>query len=159
MQIYILPFSCSLCMMYVCCSGGKKGREKGGGGGRGVRGVDFGLGIGYNPEPCNVSVPSRSVAVNSLKTGMMAQFKSSFVAASSNSQNISSIPVNKRPAFAGFVSGGTIGGDVSRTQTTNAVSFAPTAVINTFSQNSGENANQNNSERLNNAISPSLILP
>ncbi|KAK9984890.1 hypothetical protein SO802_034415 [Lithocarpus litseifolius] len=75
---------------------GKKGKGRGGGGGggggsgRGVRGVDFGLGIGYNPESNNTSpssVPSRSAAVNSLRTGAMAQFKSKFVAASSNSQN------------------------------------------------------------------------
>ncbi|CAL9148958.1 unnamed protein product [Musa hybrid cultivar] len=87
--------------------GGKKGGRRGKGGngsGRGVRGVDFGLGIGYNPDTANAatshSVPSRSAAVNSLRTGMMAQFKSNFVAASSNSEgNISS---TTRPSLSGF---------------------------------------------------------
>lgn len=115
--------------------------------------MDFGLGIGYNPES-NVpsqSVPSRSAAVNSLRTGMMTQFKSSFVAASSNSQNqglsnSTSASAHKRPALPGFVSGGSIGGDIHRTQaTTNPP--APPSVVNTFSQNSG-NATQSNLERL-----------
>ncbi|KAK9280892.1 hypothetical protein L1049_003783 [Liquidambar formosana] len=134
--------------------GGKKAKGRGGSG-RGVRGVDFGLGIGYNPESNNtpsVSAPSRSAAVNSLKTGMMAQFKSNFVAASSNSSNqglnnSSSMYANKRPALAGFVSGGTIGGDMNRAQTTS--SFSPSAPISggtTTVQNSRENASQNNSE-------------
>ncbi|XP_051118766.1 DEAD-box ATP-dependent RNA helicase 24 isoform X1 [Andrographis paniculata] len=98
--------------------GGK--RAKGRGGGKGVRGVDFGLGIGYNPESnagaSNAATPSRSVAVNSLRTGMMAQFRSNFVPASTNSQNQSmqnsSSQGNRRMALPGFVSGGTIGGDV-----------------------------------------------
>ncbi|KAK9984325.1 hypothetical protein SO802_033850 [Lithocarpus litseifolius] len=138
--------------------GGKKGKGRGGGGGgggsgRGVRGVDFGLGIGYNPESNNTSpssVPSRSAAVNSLRTGAMAQFKSKFVAASSNSQNqglsnSSSAYANKRTALPGFVSGGSIGGDVYRTQTT--ISFRPAmSGVNTTSQISTENATQKNPE-------------
>ncbi|GLT42648.1 hypothetical protein SLA2020_166380 [Shorea laevis] len=131
--------------------GGKKGRGRGGG--RGVRGVDFGLGIGYNPEPNNSSshsVQSRSAAVNSLRTGMMTQFKSNFIAASSNSQshgfsNSSSAHANKRPTLAGFVSGGTIGADINRTQPS-SFSPAPTSGANTTSQNSGENSGQKNSE-------------
>ncbi|PPD71935.1 hypothetical protein GOBAR_DD31175 [Gossypium barbadense] len=127
--------------------GGKKGRGRGGGGsGRGVRGVDFGLGIGYNPESSNASsqaVQSRNAAVNSLKTGMMAQMKSNFVAASSNSQsqgfnNSSSI---RRPTLSGFVSGGTIGGDINRSQMTTSFNTAPTSGLNT-SQNTGQNATQ-----------------
>ncbi|KAJ4850340.1 DEAD-box ATP-dependent RNA helicase 24 [Turnera subulata] len=108
--------------------GGKKSKGRGGAG-RGVRGVDFGLGIGYNPESSSSTsshaVPSRSSAVNSLRTGVMAQFKSNFVAASSNSQsqgfNSSNAYANKRPALTGFVSGGSIGGDISRTQTTGSL--------------------------------------
>ncbi|CAN4112807.1 unnamed protein product [Withania somnifera] len=62
------------------------------------------------------AIPNPSAAVNSLRTGMMAQFKSSFVAASSNSQNqgmnstAEAFP-NKKMILHGFVSGGTIGGD------------------------------------------------
>ncbi|KAB2068641.1 hypothetical protein ES319_A08G045600v1 [Gossypium barbadense] len=132
--------------------GGKKGRARGGGGsGRGVRGVDFGLGIGYNPESCNASsqaVQSRNAAVNSLKTGMMAQMKSNFVAASSNSpsqgfNNSSSI---RRPTLSGFVSGGTIGGDINRSQMATSFSTAPTSGLNT-SQNTGQNTTQRSSER------------
>lgn len=138
----------------MSCAGGKKGRAKGGASGRGVRGVDFGLGIGYSAESNNStpsSVPSRSAAVNSLKTGMMAQFKSSFVAASSNPQNQgmsnnSSAYANKRPALAGFVSGGSIGGDIYKTQTTTG-SFSP-AMSGVNTPSSGENASQKNSERL-----------
>ncbi|XP_043723136.1 DEAD-box ATP-dependent RNA helicase 24-like [Telopea speciosissima] len=136
-------------------SGGKKagGRGKGGGGsGRGVRGVDFGLGIGYEPGSGNTSSPSvqsRSVAVNSLKTGMMAQFRSSFVAASYDpqSQGTNSNPnayANKRPMLPGFVSGGSIGGDISRTQPTSSLNPAPTFA--TAAANSRENRNQKNSE-------------
>ncbi|GKU87031.1 hypothetical protein SLEP1_g1489 [Rubroshorea leprosula] len=132
--------------------GGKKGRGRGGG--RDVRGVDFGLGIGYNPEPNNSSshsVQSRSAAVNSMRTGMMTQFKSNFVAASSNCQsqgfsNGSSAHANKRPTLAGFVSGGTIGGDINRTQPS-SFSPTPTSGANTTSQKSGENSGQKNSER------------
>ncbi|CAM8925040.1 unnamed protein product [Rhodiola kirilowii] len=92
--------------------GVKKGRN--GGSGRGVRGVDFGLGIGYSTEPsstpsasASVGTQSRSAAVKSLKTGMMARFKSSFVAASSGAANQST----QGTALTGFVSGGTIGGE------------------------------------------------
>ncbi|KAJ6686717.1 ATP-DEPENDENT RNA HELICASE DBP3 [Salix purpurea] len=110
--------------------GGKKGKGRGGGN-RGVRGVDFGLGIGYNPESNSISSPavtSRSVAVNSLRTGVMAQFKSNFVAATSQGpgpgpgvNTSSSVYANKRPALRGFVSGGSIGGDMSRSQTTSSL--------------------------------------
>eukprot|EP00258_Populus_trichocarpa_P033194 XP_024449213.1 DEAD-box ATP-dependent RNA helicase 24 isoform X1 [Populus trichocarpa] len=108
--------------------GGKKGKGRGGGS-RGVRGVDFGLGIGYNPESNSTSSPavtSRSTAVNSLRTGVMAQFKNNFVAATSNSQSpglntSSSVYANKRPALRGFVSGGSIGGDMNRPQTTSSL--------------------------------------
>ncbi|GMH30854.1 hypothetical protein Nepgr_032697 [Nepenthes gracilis] len=102
--------------------GGKKGKGRG----RGVRGVDFGLGIGYSADSNSTPTPvtGRTAAVNSLKSGMMAQFKSNFVAASSNSQS-SSIYANKGPALSGFVSGGTIGGDANRTQPPNIASYAP----------------------------------
>jgi ATP-dependent RNA helicase DDX42 len=87
-----------------------------------VRGVDFGLGIGYNPEGTSTAAPSqsstsRSPVVSSLKTGMMQQFRSSFVSASSNSQvnHAGMVPV-ARPALRGFVSGGTIGGDTYKAQ-------------------------------------------
>ena len=53
-----------------------------------------------------------SSAVSSLKSGVMAQFKSSFVAASSNSQNQALINSNKKMVLPGFVSGGSIGRDV-----------------------------------------------
>ncbi|OWM62850.1 DEAD-box ATP-dependent RNA helicase 24 [Punica granatum] len=153
--------------------GGKKGKGRGGGG-RGVRGVDFGLGIGYTPEANSTSShsgQSRSAAVNSLRTGMMAQFKSSFVAASSNSQNqgvnsSSSMFANKRSALSGFVSGGTIGGDVQRSQTTSSSGFVsggiiggdvqrsqttsssntPTSGVNPSGQASGVNSSQRTSE-------------
>jgi len=93
--------------------GGKKGgKGKGGGGGagrgRGVRGVDFGLGIGYNAESGSQVPAPRTAAVNSLKTGMMQQFKSSFVSGSSNAPSSSALSF-VRPALHGFVSGGTIG--------------------------------------------------
>jgi ATP-dependent RNA helicase DDX42 len=79
---------------------------------RGVRGVDFGLGIGYSSESGSQVPAPRSATVNSLKTGMMHQFKSSFVcgAASTPSSSASSFV---RPALRGFVSGGTIGGDAN----------------------------------------------
>lgn len=140
---------------FMSCAGGKKGRAKGGASGRGVRGVDYGLGIGYSAESTNTTsspVPSRSAAVNSLKTGMMAQFKNNFVAASSNPQNqnqgmsnSSSAYANKRPALAGFVSGGSIGGDIYKTQPTS--SFPP-AMSGVNTPSSGENASQKNTERL-----------
>ncbi|XP_065860313.1 DEAD-box ATP-dependent RNA helicase 24 isoform X1 [Euphorbia lathyris] len=103
--------------------GGKKGKGRGANG-RGVRGVDFGLGIGYNPEsntpPSSNFVPSRSPAVISARAGTMTQFKSSFVAASSNPQS-SSAYANRRPALPGFVSGGSIGGDLNRVQTASSI--------------------------------------
>jgi len=138
------------------CAGGKKGRGRGGGGGgRGVRGVDFGLGIGYNPESNNApsnTVPTRSAAVNSLRTGMMSQFRSNFVAASSNSQNQgfsnnTSMAANKRPALPGFVSGGSIGGDVNTYQHTASPSPASPAV-NSSTQGSGVNPGQKSTNRL-----------
>ncbi|XP_073395939.1 DEAD-box ATP-dependent RNA helicase 24 isoform X3 [Physcomitrium patens] len=79
--------------------GGGQGKDgRGGGGGRNVRGVDFGLGIGYSADAASTApsaplektpkvqykreeVPTRGTAVDSLKLGMMARFKSSFVAA------------------------------------------------------------------------------
>uniref|UniRef100_A0A166A5D5 Helicase ATP-binding domain-containing protein n=1 Tax=Daucus carota subsp. sativus TaxID=79200 RepID=A0A166A5D5_DAUCS len=93
--------------------GGKRAKGRGGGDNRGVRGVDFGLGIGYNAEskrsPSHV-VPGRSAAVNSLKTGMTTQFKSSFVAALSGTlnarlSNSSGMQAGNR-VLRGFVSGG-----------------------------------------------------
>lgn len=147
----------SLFLHFLCCAGGRKGKGRGGGGagGKGVRGVDFGLGIGYTAEPNNApsnTVPSRSAAVNSLRTGMMSQFRSNFVAASSNSQNEgfsnnTSITVNKRPALAGFVSGGSIGGDINTHQHT--ASYNPaTSAANSTSQSSGVNPGQNSTNRL-----------
>ncbi|KAM1413479.1 hypothetical protein PS2_025515 [Malus domestica] len=133
--------------------GGKKGRGRGGGG-RGVREVDFGLGIGYNTESNSSSsntVPSRSAAKTPQRTGMMSQFKTKFVAASSNSPsqgsgNNSSVP--NRPALRGFVSGGSIGGDVYRTQTASTITPGPpTSVVNkTAAQNTGANTSQKASE-------------
>lgn len=46
----------------------------------------------------------------------MAQFKNSFVAATPSNPGSQGYP-NKRPSLMGFVSGGTIGGDMGRTQT------------------------------------------
>ncbi|KAI9082594.1 hypothetical protein K1719_035463 [Acacia pycnantha] len=132
--------------------GGRKGKGRGGGGGRGVRGVDYGLGIGYTPESNNPppSTTSRSAAVNSLRTGMMTQFRNNFVAASSDSQdqsfgNSTSMPANKRPALAGFVSGGSIGGDVNNNQTP-ASSRPATSAVNANSHNSGVDAGQRNTD-------------
>ncbi|KAL6525902.1 DEAD-box ATP-dependent RNA helicase 24 [Orobanche minor] len=131
--------------------GAKRGNKGRGGNGRGVRGVDFGLGIGYNPESevtaSNVT-PARPAAVNSLKTGMMAQFRKSFVPASSNSenqfaQNSSGVQTNKRMVLPGFVSGGTIGGDMHAAKINSA---APTA-SNTSNANTREVANQTHSGR------------
>lgn len=128
-------------------AGGKRAKGRGGGGGgggRGVRGVDFGLGIGYSAEPN--PTPSRSATVNSLKTGMMTQFRSNFVAASSSSpnqfvQSSSMSQPNNRKVLAGFVSGGTIGGDMPPTKvniTTPAPSTTP---------NSTDTRRQSHSER------------
>ncbi|PKA62317.1 DEAD-box ATP-dependent RNA helicase 24 [Apostasia shenzhenica] len=113
--------------------GGKKGgRGGGGGGGRGVRGVDFGLGIGYNPESSNApsqSNQSRTAAVNSLRTGMMAQFRSNFVAASSNS--LQGATGSSSSVLPGFVSGGSIGGEYQSPQ----VASVSTASQRSFGQN------------------------
>ncbi|XP_031485876.1 DEAD-box ATP-dependent RNA helicase 24 isoform X1 [Nymphaea colorata] len=133
-------------------SAGKKGGRGKGGGGRGVRGVDFGLGIGYNPDasskPQSQSAPSRSAAVNSLKTGMMAQFRNSFVAASSNSEGssfgASNAPAIKRPTLLGFVSGGSIGGEAPKAQLSAWDSSSkPSRVTD---ERSGENGSHNSSE-------------
>ncbi|KAJ6794219.1 DEAD-box ATP-dependent RNA helicase 24 [Iris pallida] len=102
--------------------GGKKGGNRGKGGsgsGRGVRGVDFGLGIGYSPESSSTpsqSVSSRSATVNSLRTGMMTQFKNNFVAAQTNSQSDIQHQASPRPVLRGFVSGGSIGGESYKPQ-------------------------------------------
>ncbi|XP_011079538.1 DEAD-box ATP-dependent RNA helicase 24 isoform X1 [Sesamum indicum] len=130
--------------------GGKRAKGRGGGG-RGVRGVDYGLGIGYSPDSNAASsvTPTRSVAVNSLRTGMMAQFRNNFVPASSNSQNhfvqnSTGVQTNKRMVLPGFVSGGTIGGDMHAVQinsTTSAASASNTIL------NSREIAKQTPSER------------
>lgn len=118
--------------------------------------MDFGLGIGYNPEsnnPSSQTIPSRAAAVSSLRTGMMAQFKSNFVAATSSSQNLGSnnssgVYANKKPVLQGFVSGGTIGGEMNRVQTTSSYSPAPTSSAEkTGDQNSGQNASHRNSGR------------
>ncbi|KAJ6791602.1 DEAD-box ATP-dependent RNA helicase 24 [Iris pallida] len=119
--------------------GGKKGGNRGKGGigsGRGVRGVDFGLGIGYNPESSSTpsqSVSSRSATVNSLRTGMMTQFKNNFVAAQTNSQSDSRNQASARPVLRGFVSGGSIGGESYKSQPT------PSGHVG---GNSNENGNQ-----------------
>ncbi|KAI3449387.1 hypothetical protein Pfo_006052 [Paulownia fortunei] len=131
--------------------GGKRAKGRGGGGGRGVRGVDYGLGIGYNPESNAVSnvTPSRSAAVNSLRTGMMAQFRNNFVPASSNSQNqfvqnSSSVQTTKRMVLPGFVSGGTIGGDIHAPKIN---STTATASASNTTLNSREIAKQTHSDR------------
>ncbi|KAL0371551.1 UNVERIFIED_CONTAM: DEAD-box ATP-dependent RNA helicase 24 [Sesamum angustifolium] len=130
--------------------GGKRAKGRGGGG-RGVRGVDYGLGIGYSPESNAASsvAPTRSAAVNSLRTGMMAQFRNNFVPASSNSQNqfvqnSTGVQTNKRMVLPGFVSGGTIGGDLHAVQINSTASAA--SASNTIS-NSREIAKQTPSER------------
>lgn len=128
--------------------GGKRAKGRGGGN-RGVRGVDFGLGIGYNTEPKVTSaVPSgRSSAVNSLRAGVMTQFKSSFVAASSNSQNQGLNNSNKKMVLPGFVSGGSIGGGAGAppSQTTSS-SPSPMPAGNTTNQNR-EQGSQGSSDR------------
>ncbi|XP_051181526.1 DEAD-box ATP-dependent RNA helicase 24 [Lolium perenne] len=122
--------------------GGGGGSGSGGGGGargrgRGIRGVDFGLGIGYGDSGPQVPAP-RSATVNTLKTGMMQNFKSSFVSASSSAPSNSApsrgaAPFVK-PALRGFVSGGTIGGGPP------APSFVPAARP---AGNNNENGNSN----------------
>ncbi|KAL6954364.1 DEAD-box ATP-dependent RNA helicase 24, variant 2 [Sarracenia purpurea var. burkii] len=136
--------------------GGKRAKGRGGGGSRGVRGVDFGLGIGYSPDSTNNSsstVPSRSAAVSSVRTGTMSQLRRNFVAASSNSQNeginnSSGTYANKRMVLPGFVSGGSIGGDINAAWTTNLSTPAPpmSGGNPAANQNSRENASQKNSE-------------
>lgn len=113
--------------------------------------MDYGLGIGYNPESNAASnvTPSRSAAVNSLRTGVMAQFRSNFVPASSNSQNqfvqsSSGIQANKRMVLPGFVSGGTIGGDLPAAKINSATA---TASASNTTPNSRETAKQTHSER------------
>uniref|UniRef100_A0A803LF34 RNA helicase n=1 Tax=Chenopodium quinoa TaxID=63459 RepID=A0A803LF34_CHEQI len=90
--------------------------------------------------------PSRTAAVNSLRTGMMAQFKSSFVAASPDSQNQatnnSNVYANKRPAMTGFVSGGTIGGDSNRPQATPTTNFTPAPGGSIGGQNADQKSNE-----------------
>ena len=117
--------------------------------------MDFGLGIGYNADSNNTSsstVPSRSATVSSTRTGMMPQFKSNFVAAASNSQNqsinnSSGSYANKRMVLPGFVSGGSIGGDVNAAWTTNSPNPAPASGGNPTNQNPRGNASQKNLER------------
>ncbi|KAM7495790.1 hypothetical protein LguiA_020204 [Lonicera macranthoides] len=136
--------------------GGKRAKGRGGGN-RGVRGVDFGLGIGYSVDSTSTAtpttskaVPSRSAAVNSTRTGMMTQFKTNFVAASSNPQNqslnnSSGTYANKKMVLPGFVAGGSIGGDIN-TSRPSSLSATPMSGGNTTIQNR-ENASQRNSER------------
>ncbi|CAN7006697.1 unnamed protein product [Brassica oleracea var. botrytis] len=132
--------------------GGKKGRGRGGGGGnRGVRGVDFGLGIGFNSESSGTpsqAAPSRKGVINSVRTGVMAQFKNSFVAATpSNPQSQGGYP-NKRPSLMGFVSGGTIGGDMGRTQTqTPLVAASHNASLHNASQKNPQSSEERPRER------------
>ncbi|CAN1285817.1 DEAD-box ATP-dependent RNA helicase 24 [Linum perenne] len=142
-------------------AGGKKGKGRGGSG-RGVRGVDFGLGIGYNSESpggsSHDSRPSKFAAASSVRTGMMGQFKSNFVSASSNSHNGSSTDSSRRPALRGFVSGGSIGGDANRVHTATTTStlsgFVSAGSItgdanrtSSASQNSSGNTSQKTPER------------
>lgn len=109
--------------------------------------MDFGLGIGYNSEPKAASSTGRSSAVNSLRSGVMAQFKSSFVAASSNSQNQGLINSNKKMTLPGFVSGGSIGGDVRPpSTTTSSPSLTHMPAGNASSQNTGHGS-QGSSDR------------
>ncbi|CAN1285815.1 DEAD-box ATP-dependent RNA helicase 24 [Linum perenne] len=131
--------------------GGKKGKGRGGSG-RGVRGVDFGLGIGYNSESpggsSHDSRPSKFAAASSVRTGMMGQFKSNFVSASSNSHNGSSTDSSRRPALRGFVSGGSIGGDANRVHTattTSTLSGFVSAGSITGDANRTSSASQNSS--------------
>lgn len=116
--------------------------------------MDFGLGIGYNAEPKSAPshvAPSRSAAVNSLKTGIKAQFQSSFVAASSGSlnaglSNSSGMQAGNR-VLRGFVSGGSIGGGVhAPPQTSSPVNSFPMQ-SGPRSSESRENTSQKNSER------------
>lgn len=142
--------------MFVACAGGKRAKGRGGGGNRGVRGVDFGLGIGYSAETNNIpsaAAPSRSSAVNSLRTGVMAQFKSNFVAASSSTQNQgpstnSGMQANNRMVLPGFVSGGSIGGDIKISAQMNSSSNVTSMSVRDAASQNGEKSSQTNSERL-----------
>eukprot|EP00249_Psilotum_nudum_P022633 c28591_g1_i1 orf=474-2897(-) len=118
--------------------GGRKGGRgqgkggTGGGGSKSIRGVDYGLGIGYKPDadskPSSTlgrsEIQNRGAAVDALKMGMMARFKSSFVAASSGniggSGALMSTPMLQSnqssfqgQATSGFVSAVSLGGVVS----------------------------------------------
>lgn len=111
-----------------------------------MRGVDFGLGIGYNAESNNKSsstaVSSQSAVANPLRSGSgMAQFKSKFVAASSNSQNQG---VNKKMLLPGFVSGGTIGGDTRSAQGASSANAGAIPSGNISALNVRDNTNQRN---------------
>ncbi|CAH9082583.1 unnamed protein product [Cuscuta epithymum] len=123
--------------------GGKKAKGRGGSG-RGVRGVDFGLGIGYSAEGSNAppttpsAAPNRSAAVSSLRTGMMAQFKNNFVAASSPNSQSQALSSNKKMALPGFVSGGTIGGGETN-PSSQASSTSNVATYSAGTLNSREN--------------------
>ena len=87
-----------------------------------------------------VEIPNRSVAVDALKSGMMARFKNSFVAASSGGTTGSTFTSSpgqqvgqnaaqtrssggigygngKGQTLSGFVSGGSIGGGMPQSQT------------------------------------------
>ncbi|CAI9260510.1 unnamed protein product [Lactuca saligna] len=68
-----------------------------------VRDVEFGLGIRYNSKP--KAAPPTGSAIKSLRTGVMPQFKSSFVAASTSSNNYGN-QGSKKMVLSGFVSGG-----------------------------------------------------
>eukprot|EP00850_Spirogloea_muscicola_P012567 SM000082S22809 [mRNA] locus=s82:13116:16227:- [translate_table: standard] len=102
--------------------GGAKGRGgRGGakGGGRGVRGVNFGLGLGYSQDvktPQSAPPPqSRGSAQDALKTGMMARFKSSFVAASPSAGS----------GMQGFVQGASMGNITPATTITSQARASP----------------------------------
>ncbi|KAI3981958.1 hypothetical protein MKX01_018864 [Papaver californicum] len=133
-----------------CTGGGKKGkgrgRSGGGGSGKDVRGVDFGLGIGYSTEPANPpsqSAPSRSAANNVVRSGMMTEFKNSFLAATSSSQNQGSSNNSNYGAsrLHGFSSGGSIGGDI---KTNSSFSPAPpNPGVNTAAGNSRDSSQKN----------------
>lgn len=84
----------------------------------------------------------------------MTQFKGKFVAASSNSQNQgfinSSVPnANTRTPLRGFVSGGSIGGDVNAAWATNLstpAAAAPMSGVHSTYRSSSEDASHKNSE-------------
>lgn len=131
--------------------GGKKARGKGASG-KGVRGVDFGQGIGYSSESKNTSsptsVPSRFTAVNSLRVGMMAQFRSTFVPASNSQAPLAnssqSMYDSRKMVLPGFVAGGTIGGDNSAQRANSMNSFTKSTADTTVLDSRGD-ANQKSS--------------